>query len=583
MPPQLKVTGGEELHGDIPWIGQTIADIERRRAWESWRFGAFVHWGPSALLGGWRDGEPVPGLAEWIQSTARIPREEYRALAAQFDPIGFDADEWVRLIVGAGARYLVFTAKHHDGFSMYHSTVSDFNIVDATRFGRDPLAELAAACRRHGIALGFYYSHMIDWAEPDAVGPRGNDWDFDPAEGVFERYWRRKAIPQLTELLTGYGDIASVWFDMPAGIDPGHAAEASALVRRLQPDAVINSRLGGGSTPDYLSMDDNYFNAILPMSAWETAATTNDSWGYASGERVWKTSASLCETIAFAVSRGGNLLLNLGPDGEGRIPPEAGAQFLDIGRWMRRDESAIREAGRSPFPTGFDWGYITSHGTTLFAHVTHPSRDAIALPGLRTAIVAAHHVQSVGRSELVRISPSPDDAEHNAPIIAGLLDPIDELPRVVRIELAGLPQVDPVPVQASQDSLRLDLWAADDAPDDIAWSFDLTTTGDYRIVLLSKETSGHASPRWDGEGLTGRLEWVGPDGIQLAHDFTVHDDGREQSPVLFFWQIVRSVLRTVTVAAPGRHMLRIRGLKIADSKWTVDSLNLVAVRLEPRS
>ncbi|WP_255467587.1 alpha-L-fucosidase [Plantibacter sp. M259] len=579
LPVDTATPAGEGLHGDLPTIGDTPADQDRRRRWESWRVGAFVHWGVSSLFGGQYAGQDIPGLAEWIQSTARIPRDEYRRLAAEFNPVRFDADEWVLMAARAGARYLVFTAKHHDGFAMYRSRASSFNIVDATRFRRDPLAELAAACRKHGVALGIYYSHVIDWADPDAVGPRSNDWDTTSGDGVFERYWRSKAMPQLTELLTEYGEIASVWFDMPAGIAPHQAAEAARIVRELQPTAVINSRVGVGGVADYESMDDNYFNTVLPRSAWETAATTNDSWGFVASESRWKTSASLCETIAFTVSRGGNLLLNFGPDGAGSIPARASEQFREISRWMRRASPAIHGASGSPFPSGFDWGYVTSAGTSLYVHITDPSLVRLALPGLRTQPLGVSFIEPTGCERalpLSRVAP----ALLGSSFITEVPAPSDDLPRLVKLTFGSAPDIDPVPAQSSAESIRLDVGSARSIPGGIAWDVDVVDPGDYRVVALSKETSGHAKPRWDGAGLTGRLEWATPSGEVHTRAFVVTDDGREFSPVLFFWQMVRSEIGTVEVPEAGRYTLKIRGLRIKDSKWTIDSLNLAAIRLE---
>ncbi|ASK65085.1 hypothetical protein CFK39_03735 [Brachybacterium avium] len=286
-------------------VQQSAQDLERRQTWTDARFGLMVHWGLPAIPAGIWHGRQVEGLTEWIQYKARIPLAEYRKLAEDFNPTSFSAREWVRMAAEAGAKYFVYTAKHHDGFAMYHSQVSDYNIVDATPFDRDPLAELAEACAEHGIMLGVYYSQMIDWEDPDAVGPQCNDWDFDPAQGDFHAYWRRKAAPQLREILTRYGDIGLMWFDMPSGIPEDCAQEAFDLVRELQPGAVINSRLGGGVAPDYTSMDDNYFNNLLPERDWETAATTNDSWAFAERGAGWKPVEGLCEALAYTVSRGG--------------------------------------------------------------------------------------------------------------------------------------------------------------------------------------------------------------------------------------------------------------------------------------
>lgn len=226
-------TADEGVHGPSV-VRQSSEDRERWQAWSESSSGVFVHWGISATLGGLWKGKHIEGLAEWIQYKAKIP------------------------------------------FAMYHSHASAYNVVDATPFHRDPLAEIAQVCAEYGILRGIYYSQTIDWEDPDAVGPSSNSWDFEAGKGDFHRYWRRKAAPQLREILRNYGDIGMLWFDMPSGIPAECAQQAFELVRELQPGAVINSRLGGGVDADYNSMDDNYFNNFLPSSAWETAATTND-------------------------------------------------------------------------------------------------------------------------------------------------------------------------------------------------------------------------------------------------------------------------------------------------------------------
>jgi alpha-L-fucosidase len=206
---------------------------DRLAWWKDDRFGMFVHWGLYAIPAGEWKGQPVPGIAEWVMRRARISVAEYEQLAARFNPTHFDAEEWVKLAKAAGQRYIVITAKHHDGFAMWHSRVSKYNVYDATPFHRDPMAELAAACRRNGLRIGFYYSQTQDWHERDGVG---NDWDFDPAKVNFDRYLQEKVMPQVRELLTGYGPAAFVWYDTPRNITPAQSKMLADVVHSLQPD-----------------------------------------------------------------------------------------------------------------------------------------------------------------------------------------------------------------------------------------------------------------------------------------------------------------------------------------------------------
>lgn len=262
--------------------------MKQKRWFSEARFGAFIHWGLYALPGGVWKGETMEYIGEWLQARFRIPNAEYAALAEQFNPTAFDAEEIVRRFRDAGIRYVVFTAKHHDGFAMYHSRVSRFNIVDATPFRRDPLAELAAACRKFGLRFGIYYSHCLDWHEKDGGDPGpdapknkgmswGNDWDFpDRKAKDFDTYFREKAIPQLTELLSRYGEISLLWLDCPITIRPKHALEIRTLVDKLQPECLINSRIGCGMQ-DFDSLGDNLFPVDGGETPVESAATLNDT------------------------------------------------------------------------------------------------------------------------------------------------------------------------------------------------------------------------------------------------------------------------------------------------------------------
>ena len=572
--PALRTPRADEgVQGKLPIIRYEPEDILRRQAWTDDRFGFFIHWGLSAIPAGVWQGRPVGGLSEWIQFKARISNSAYGQLAAEFNPVDFNAREWVRMAAEAGAKYLVFTAKHHDGFAIYHSHASSFNVVDATPFARDPLAEIAEACAEYGLMLGLYYSQTIDWEDPDAVGPQCNDWDFDPAKGDFQRYWQRKAMPQLRELLGNYGDIGLLWFDMPKGIPVDCAKEASDLVRTMQPGAVINSRLGWGAETDYQSMDDNYFNNHLPERDWETAATTNDSWGFSDGSAGWKPVESLCEALAYAVSRGGNFLLNVGPDASGRIPPEAVRQFRGIGSWMERTAAGIHGSGPSPFAGTFDWGCVTTRERSIFLHVSDSACTEAVLPGLA--------VEPTSVIDLARREPVSVRAVAPAGVPVGLAialpTPTDTLPRAVELKFAELPVVDQAITQAPGRGLRLDVWTADAGEDGhLRWKFNMAEPGEYQVVLLSKQTHVHFNPQWWAAGQAGTLSTESG-----RQDFVLGNDGEEPYPFIHYWKLVRSEIGRVVVVAPGRHELAIEDLCVVDSKWDDSGVNLVGIRLEP--
>jgi alpha-L-fucosidase len=246
----------------------------RLRWFREAKYGLFIHWGLYAIPAGQWEGKRIPGIGEWIMFRARIPVRTYEQLAAKFNPVQFNADEWVKLAQDAGMKYIVITSKHHDGFALYRSKVSRFNIVDATPFKRDALKELAEACARAKMPLGFYYSQAQDWHEPNGVG---NTWDFGPDEKKdIDAYLRGKAEPQVRELLTEYGPVALVWFDTPRMMTADRARRFTDLVRQLQPNTLIDGRLGVPG--DYVTTGDNVIPPEIQKEAWEVPATINHTW-----------------------------------------------------------------------------------------------------------------------------------------------------------------------------------------------------------------------------------------------------------------------------------------------------------------
>lgn len=324
-------------------------------------YGMMIHWGLYSLLAGEHRGRIVRPYAEWSQSFFRIPNSEYEQLAGAFNPIYFNADEWVKLAKDCGMRYVVLTSKHHDGFAMYRSKADRYNIVDATPFGRDITAELRKACDKHGLKFGLYYSQDLDWHEPHGggylsnhMGNAGtawdNNWDFpDEKAKDFSIAFERKILPQVEEILTQYGELCLVWFDVPMTISQEQSQRIYQLVKQYQPNCLINSRLGNGAY-DYVSLGDNEvpdrvpdagqeadMNAIdgfkpSPWGLYECAATLNDSWGYTAHDHNWKSADTVLGIRRKLHSLGINYLLNVGPDGLGRIP----APSVDILREVAR-------------------------------------------------------------------------------------------------------------------------------------------------------------------------------------------------------------------------------------------------------
>lgn len=324
------------------------------RAWfMQAKYGMMIHWGLYSLLGGEWQGGKVRSYAEWAQSCFQIPNREYEKLASAFNPVFFNADEWVREAKDCGMEYFVITSKHHDGFAMFHSKVDKFNVVDATPFGRDVVGELANACAKHGLKFGLYYSQDLDWHEMHGGGYLSNhiacagaawdnNWDFpDESKKDFSICFERKILPQIEEILTNYGELCLIWFDVPMTLTEPQSRAIFDLVKKHQPNTLINSRLGNGAY-DYVSLGDNEIPEHMPAPGeafsdmndiggfksspyglYETAATLNDTWGFSFHDHNWKSPEQIRAIRKKLNSLGINYLLNVGPDPLGRFPADA--------------------------------------------------------------------------------------------------------------------------------------------------------------------------------------------------------------------------------------------------------------------
>ena len=320
----------------------------RMEWWRAARFGMFIHWGLYAVPAGSWNGKPVPDLGEWIMHNAKIPVADYEGLAMQFNPTDFDAHAWVSLAKSAGMKYIVITAKHHDGFAMFDSKANAFNIVDATPFKRDPLRELAIECQKQGIKLGFYYSQDQDWTAPGGAA-WGGHWD-KAQDGDFAAYLHTKAIPQLKELLTNYQPYpAIIWFDTPTkDMTPELAGEIISLLNE-HPNLIWNNRLGGGYKGDTETPEQNIPPQGFPGRDWETCMTINDTWGFKTNDTNFKSTETLLHNLIDIASKGGNYLLNVGPDAHGVIPQAEAERLRAIGKWLDTNGEAIYGSGPTAF------------------------------------------------------------------------------------------------------------------------------------------------------------------------------------------------------------------------------------------
>jgi alpha-L-fucosidase len=397
-------------------LQESKTDRDARMAWwRDARFGMFIHWGLYAVPAGEYKGKRAKDIGEWIMSWANIPRAEYEQFAKEFNPVDFDAARWVRTAKDAGMKYIVITSKHHDGFAMFDSAVTRYDIVDATPYKKDPMRALADECKRQGLAFAFYYS-IMDWHHPsqyvDAPGK-------DPTAGHSQTKMREGRKPeyvdymkaQLRELVTKY-DPAVLWFD-GEWVDWWTEEDGQDLykyVRSLKPDIIINNRVGKGRkgmeglnksdrqyAGDFGTPEQQIPASGLPGVDWESCMTMNDTWGYKSYDDNWKSPETLVRNLIDIVSKGGNYLLNVGPTARGEIPPPSVERLAAMGRWLRVNGEAIYGTTASPFGSQLAWGRATQKPGKLYLHVFDwPSNGELTVPAFGGPIKAASLLAAKG-------------------------------------------------------------------------------------------------------------------------------------------------------------------------------------------
>jgi alpha-L-fucosidase len=446
----------------------------------------FIHWGPYSQFAGEWNGQRVPTGrgAEWIMKILHIPVSEYKELAHKMNPEKFNARDYVRLAKSTGMKYLVVTAKHHDGFAMYHSKVSDYNIVDWTSFKRDPIRELAEECAKEGIRFGVYYSHREDWEHP---GGYGNDWDYDNDWGSylfepdkFNRYLEEKARPQLKELLTNYGSIGLVWFDRGM-FTREQGLEFVRLVNEIQPSTLVNGRVGNYEMEfigDYQSTGDNGMPPGGLDEYWETPQTLNTTWGYSKYDTNWKSPEEVTRRLAEVVSKGGNYLLNIGPKGDGEIPDTTITIFNKVGHWMEQNSESIYGTSANPFGT-LEWGYCTVKGSRLYLFVRDwPQNNRLSVPNLKNNVKTA--CMLADQSLKLEVNKGKNETIISLPSRA----PNSLLP-VVAVDIEGSIQVEPQRMLPDSD-------------------------GCIKLDYLTVATYGNAMTRFNRKGGFHISKWTGP-------------------------------------------------------------------------
>lgn len=397
---------------------QTLSKDEKMKWWREARFGMFIHFGTYAQWGGVYHGHnQARGGAEWIMNRVKIPVQEYIDTAKNFNPVKYNAEFWAKMAKDAGMKYLIITTKHHDGFALFDTKVSEWNALQTAKYGKDLIKPLAEACKKYGIKLGFYYSQSQDWVNPGGAAARkvmSEGWPnpdstkvnaytethqghWDPAQETktFDQYINDVAIPQVKELLTNYGEIAVLWWDTPMKINDEQATKLQNVLK-LQPNIITNDRLkrpnfsGDTKTPEQKIPD----RKELDGKDWETCMTMNGSWGFKSWDHKWKSSEALVRNLIDIASKGGNYLLNIGPKPDGSFPQESIDRLKDIGGWMDKNKEAIYATKANPLDE-VPWGRITTKlndkkESVLYLSVFDLSKNGVlSLPDLNVSVKSA--------------------------------------------------------------------------------------------------------------------------------------------------------------------------------------------------
>lgn len=423
----------------------------RMQWWRDARFGLFIHWGLYAVPAGQWD--TVTTYGEWIRSQAQISMEVYDSLVFKFNPVKFNAAEWVKTAKTAGMKYIVITSKHHDGFCLFDSKDTDFDVM-STPFKRDILKELSEECHKQGIKLGFYYS-IMDWHHPDYIPKR--DWDNISGNADFEKYVQYMKN-QLKELLTNYGKISILWFDgeWESTWSDERGEDLYNYVRSLQPDIIVNNRVSssrsgmegftaeGGFAGDFGTPEQQIPATGLPGADWESCMTMNDHWGYNKNDSNWKSSKEIIRLLTDIASKGGNYLLNVGPTAEGIFPSESVGILNEVGNWLNVNGESIYGTASSPF-SRLDWGRCTQkkaeRNTTLYLHIFDwPANGKLILPGIYNKPLNAYFLNDENKSPL-NIERNANNLEMN---IGSKLQ--DEMNTVAVLVIEGKPDINDPPV-----------------------------------------------------------------------------------------------------------------------------------------
>lgn len=517
-----KVAGQPDM--DHLWGARVVKlraeDAKRGQLFDQGNYAMFIHWGLYSQLGNKVDGETYYGIGEWImnQRMAGIPIAEYKKLANNFNPVDFDARAIAKLARDAGMKYIVITAKHHDGFAMYESQACDFNIVDATPWGKDPMKDLAAACREQGLGFGFYYSHNQDWTFPGGGGGPQVDASGKPA--TFDDYFEQKCLPQVREITTQYGPIEIVWFDTPGKMPKHYVEKLVEVVHKNQPGALVSGR-AGHELGDYQTLGDMEVPIVNVDGLWESVDTTNDSWAYAWYDENWKSPKQILERLVACVARGGTYMLNIGPRGDGSVSARCATALRHAGDWIARYPQVIYDVQGSPWKHSMPWGDVTQKDNVLFLTVFEwPASGELYLPNIEQDVREARLLLGSDSTELLC------QRRGKHVVVQVPAKAPESLVSVIKLTFSEKPTVDPVLTLDPEAMTELAVEFADvngvkksekrwmekfgewkrivhghefGADADLSWEVDVLVPGEYQVSL-----------NYAGEG---RLVWhVGIDG-----------------------------------------------------------------------
>ncbi len=445
-----------------PYQNETKEQKDERMAWwREARFGMFIHWGVYAVPAGTYNGKQIDGIGEWIMLRGQIPVKEYKAYAKEFNPVKYNPNDWAELAKRAGMRYIIITSKHHDGFALFPSAVTDWDVEDATPYGEDLIGPLAEAARNEGLKFGLYYSQAQDWNHPGGAKSRyeeGTGWD-ELQYGDFDEYLKQIAAPQVGEILSFYRPDV-LWWDTPRWMTQERAETLIPLIR-IVPGIITNNRLGGGYRGDTETPEQHIPATGIKDRDWEVCMTMNRTWGYKSYDHDWKSTEDLIRKLCDIASKGGNFLLNVGPTAEGLIPQESIDRLEEIGEWMDINGEAIYGTTASPFfrlPWGRCTKKIQTDGAVVYLHVFDwPKNGKLNLPGLISKPSSITLMQ--GGEELKWKALKGEAPGISITVPKGAPDPISS---VIKIEIEGELQVESMlPSQDKKGNLMLEPEFAD--------------------------------------------------------------------------------------------------------------------------